>query len=425
MYIMHFPFYLLAFVLIQQNTALSLQGDSDIPKQVLPNPGIKNVLDLSKYPNARCLDGTPGAYYFSPTPTLAKGSRHKFYIFKMGGDICLNYQDCLDRSRSDLGSTSSTYGYESILDLAGASNHSITSPHVGFRRDPHLNPLLWDWNHIYLIYCDGGYYAGSNSTPTYVDGNQIFFNGADIMSAILDDLAEKYELTSASDILVGGCSAGGLSTFATADWIFRHAVIPTNARKAGISCSGFFLESGSQEYYARFPFSYNAMNLTASLSAKCVETIIYPHNCIIPEASIKFTRTPLFIWNSIFDEWVMHNEYGMDCTKNEYCVKTSKFLVTRAIFSFLKNSRQSGGFLDGCEHHCEDSRTGDVDTIQPIDGAEPLQALSLWYNSYIVGENVSAQRMWYKDANFPCPDCCPGGLKEKGASEYFLEPLKY
>ena len=34
--------------------------------------GLLNVLDIKKYPNARCLDGTPGGFYLN----LAHKSRH-------------------------------------------------------------------------------------------------------------------------------------------------------------------------------------------------------------------------------------------------------------------------------------------------------------------------------------------------------------
>merc|ERR1719282_458928 len=116
---------------------------NDIPGTVEPNIGVKHELDLKKYPNARCLDGTPGAYYINRT--LSPLSMNKFYIFKMGGDVCFTYESCLDRSNSFLGSSSSEYGWKPQMNLVGAAE--VMASHAGFNRDPVNNPLLWDWNH--------------------------------------------------------------------------------------------------------------------------------------------------------------------------------------------------------------------------------------------------------------------------------------
>ena len=38
-------------------------------------------------------------------------------------------------------------------------------------------PTFYNWNTVYVNYCDGGMYSGSNFTTTIVDNTQIYFRG--------------------------------------------------------------------------------------------------------------------------------------------------------------------------------------------------------------------------------------------------------
>ena len=61
---------------------------------------------------ARCLDGTPAAYY------LHKGTAStKWYIHHQGGGWCESWDDCLGRSGGDLGSSK---GYPATSDVRRA-----------------------------------------------------------------------------------------------------------------------------------------------------------------------------------------------------------------------------------------------------------------------------------------------------------------
>jgi hypothetical protein len=37
-----------------------------------------------------------------------------------------------------------------------------------FSSDPKVNALMWNWNKIFLIYCDGASFAGDNATVAVV-----------------------------------------------------------------------------------------------------------------------------------------------------------------------------------------------------------------------------------------------------------------
>jgi hypothetical protein len=67
-----------------------------------------------------------------------------------------------------------------------------------------------------MVYCDGGYFAGSNSSKTAdngASGESLYFRGADILDAVLETLVSAHGLSEATDFILGGCSAGGIATF--------------------------------------------------------------------------------------------------------------------------------------------------------------------------------------------------------------------
>ncbi len=64
-----------------------------------------------------------------------------------GGGVCFDEDDCVKRSKSRLGSSKS---WPSTTDFSGFLSD-----------DPQLNPLFYNWNVIYLMYCDGASFAGN------------------------------------------------------------------------------------------------------------------------------------------------------------------------------------------------------------------------------------------------------------------------
>ena len=55
--------------------------------------------DLGAHAAARCLDGSPGAFY------LRRGNPRKWLIYLEGGGWCYDEDDCFERSSTKLGSS--------------------------------------------------------------------------------------------------------------------------------------------------------------------------------------------------------------------------------------------------------------------------------------------------------------------------------
>ena len=112
--------------------------------------GLVKLTDAVAATGARCLDGSPGAYY------IRKGvgsGANKWYIHHQGGGWCESLDDCLGRSKGGLGSS---VGYGPTSDMGGGY----------FSPMPSENPMMYNWNMVHLNYCDGGSFSGNNDTVT-------------------------------------------------------------------------------------------------------------------------------------------------------------------------------------------------------------------------------------------------------------------
>jgi len=60
---------------------------------------------------------------------------------------------------------------------------------------------------------------------------------------VVQHLKDKYALDQASDVVVSGCSAGGLATYINIDWY--KSVLNPKTVLTGLPDSGFFLDYNS------------------------------------------------------------------------------------------------------------------------------------------------------------------------------------
>ena len=101
--------------------------------------------------------------------------------------------------------------------------------------DPAQNPLMYNWNMVYFKYCDGGSFSGSNASSTAIGNTALHWRGKHILNGGISDMIKNRGLAVASDVVVSGCSAGGLAAFLHcdhfADRIHAEASASTKARK--------------------------------------------------------------------------------------------------------------------------------------------------------------------------------------------------
>jgi STAM-binding protein len=236
-------------------------------------------------------------------------------------------------------------------------------------------------------------------------------------------------LSMATDVVVSGCSAGGLATFLHTDqWCDALATDAKALSKCvGLPDSGFFLdyqsplapgkplpslveEAGASSrralttpagnYHAGLRWCFEAFNASAGVNQDCIaakNTGGSPSDsptylCMFAEHTAVFTHTPLFALQSEYDSW----QTGHVLHPGDSVQRLGDNLTKRIQANLFGPHPVSGAFLDSCHHHC-----GAWNQIR-IDGQLVSEAFAQWYADMAPG----TKRVWKQGQAYPCDDCC-------------------
>eukprot|EP00928_Gymnodinium_smaydae_P004994 TRINITY_DN11718_c0_g2_i1.p1 TRINITY_DN11718_c0_g2~~TRINITY_DN11718_c0_g2_i1.p1 ORF type:complete len:415 (-),score=66.56 TRINITY_DN11718_c0_g2_i1:105-1349(-) len=336
--------------------------------------------------NARCLDGTPALYYHR---SGSGSGANKWYVHQQGGGWCYDEIGCVARSKSSLGSTK---GDKDTDDMNGGY----------FSMDPNVNPLMHNWNAVFIRYCDGASLSGDKETPANVSGNLLHYRGRAILDAEIKSLLYDRGMKQATDVVVSGCSAGGLATFLHCDH-WADAIKKSNPATV-VACmpdSGFFLdEDRAPKYGSKMRNVYHFQQSSpAGLNAACVAAHPSdPEKCIFAQWTSEHIRTPLFPLQSVYDAWQTGNV--LEGRASVPIINEFGRNVTELVKSRLLTQPQHGIFLDSCHHHCG-AWNGPV-----IDQMDSSLAMKEWYEK---GSTALVNKGFFnQDKAYPCNACCQG-----------------
>jgi hypothetical protein len=322
-----------------------------------PNPDMAN-LDLIILPwslaeryGAKCLDGSPPAIYMKGANTSADPSAaNKWVLFFKGGGWCYDETMCYTRSQGILGSS---------LQL------NATQPKFGYGgggpvgADALENPSFAHFNRVILWYCDGGSFTGDLTDPIVVNGSKVWFRGKRNLDAVLGYLREEHGFGAATDVLVSGGSAGGLSAYIHADHI-RSTLLPPDAGHGATQetpllspsaststsasatrptdtarnattlkfraapVSGFFLNhrtmTGEAMHEADMRYVFTMMNSSGGVNRACAAAyspVGEQWRCIFANESWSFSTTPTFPINSAIDAYQLSDI--LEFNGSRYC----------------------------------------------------------------------------------------------------------
>uniref|UniRef100_A0A804N9J7 Pectin acetylesterase n=1 Tax=Zea mays TaxID=4577 RepID=A0A804N9J7_MAIZE len=191
-----------------------------------PSPELVELTLLTgaREKGAVCLDGSPPGYHLQRG--FGSGS-HSWIVYLQGGAWCssntTDTETCSERKMTAYGSSK----------LMGA----VTFDGI-FRNQQPQNPDFYNWNKVYVRYCDGASFSGDAEGEAQ-DGTKLFFRGSRIWDAVVDELMGK-GMDAAEQALLAGCSAGGLATLLHCD-DFR-ARFPQEVPVKCLPDGGFFLD---------------------------------------------------------------------------------------------------------------------------------------------------------------------------------------
>ena len=341
------------------------------------------VLQRVVVDSAKCLDGSPYSFY------IAVGAQATgFFLYHQGGSWCFSPAECAQRANSSLGSSTTWPQQQTMGD--------------GMDTDPAVNPLMANWTKVYLPYCDGGSFTG-DATGTAPDGTALTWNGLKIRQGVVAELRASFGFDRATDLVVGGGSAGGIAAYLHAD--FYAAALPAGARAIAMPDSGYF-EDGNNDRDGKGDYDLNMQNLYAFqnsaagiYSAACTAALGY--KCMFAYHLIPFIKTRILALNSAYDATMGAGECGAGSGITlDWSNATSVNLCGNYVRAGLKQrlAAPSAVFLDSCHHHC-----GEWNSIT-IEGLLCSRALFVFYTQGA----AALPNGGYMDQGhaYPCNACC-------------------
>lgn len=253
---------------------------------------------------AVCLDGSPPGYILK----RGHGSGQNNWIIHFdGGAWCYDEYACYQRSNTEYGS--SQYPHLSVPDQGLYSDNRNT------------NSDFYNWNMVFVFYCDGSSFTGIRAKPVYFKNKAIYFRGKLIMEFVVKDLLNR-GVQEAKEMLLVGSSAGSLAVLFHSDYI--KSKVPSTTKVRAVADSGFFADLrthyGVHKLRDRFRSVLVTHNSTSGLHQNCIRSKQADKHwmCMFPQYFFNFIQTPVFVLQSAYDVWQIINALDIACTIPRY-----------------------------------------------------------------------------------------------------------
>ena len=229
-------------------------------------------------------------------------------------------------------------------------------------------------------------------------------------------------MNNATDIVIGGCSAGGLSTWLHADWIKENlldGVVADDCRVSAIPDRGFFIDSngidGISNYSNGMKWVWNNGNMSyGSIDNDCIDAYGGKDNdesykCIFAQNIARYVDMPIFVLNSQWDFWaVIFIMFSLDETdvnefgKNFSQIIYSNFFDIDAIandYNVNVSAYLHGGYIDSCFHHCFY-----WDGINYLNYTQATAHYQFYQQNVVNGDENAF--ILFQNYTYPCDTCC-------------------
>lgn len=380
------------FLVVNLMVLLNLKVNAyPVPMTLLSNAAAKGAV---------CLDGSAPAYHFSPG--FGSGANN-WLVHMEGGGWCRSTAECLARRDTFRGSSTKM----KQMSFSGILGNQQSS-----------NPDFYNWNKVKVRYCDGSSFTGD--VESVDPKTKLYYRGARIWQAIMDELLAK-GMKNAANALLSGCSAGGLASILHCDK-FR-GLLPGSAKVKCFSDAGYFINakdvSGAdhiQEFYSQVVATHgSAKNLPSSCTSKFSPSLCFFPQYVVPEMS-----TPLFVLNAAYDSWQIKNiltptsaksNDWNECKLNIKKCSTNQLAALQGYRSeFLSvlptKSSSTGMFIISCYAHCQSgSQATWYGSGAPAIGDSSIgKAVGDWFYGRRVVQLI--------DCQYPCNKSCATTIDE-------------
>ncbi|CAD6238621.1 unnamed protein product [Miscanthus lutarioriparius] len=357
------------------------------------------ILKSAVSDGAVCMDGTPPAYNLDP----GSGAGSKSWIVNLeGGAWCNSAKTCQLTKSSGRGSSDHM---DKEIPFTGIMSSSSA-----------VNPDFYNWNRVKIRYCDGGSFAGE----AYDKDTGIYFRGQRIWNAVIRHLL-SIGMASADQVLLTGCSSGGLAVILHCDQLRAFFPSGTAVVKC-ISDGGLYLDavdvSGGRSLRSYFGDIVAMQGIAQNLPPACTARLDAT-SCFFPQNIIDGIKTPLFLLNAAYDFIQIVLSLAPDradpsgawraCKSNRTACSASQMSFLQdfrdqmvASVKGFSSSRGNGLFISSCFAHCQSEQLGTWNTkpggSPTIQNKGIAKSVGDWYFDRAEVKAI--------DCRYPCDNTC-------------------
>lgn len=291
-------------------------------------------------------------------------------------------------------------------------------------------------NHVHVPYCSGDLHSGTVTSPSD-DTWGLYFSGHLVFEAVVrhhsslilalsltsydwqvDELIAKYNLGSATDVILSGDSAGGIGVWMNLDYLKdRLTKLNPTARVVGAPIAGFY-------FYANDPYTgpdhtsstlanfsesgmATAYNLWQSyvdqtcLDAKEKNSPADPHACTLAAYAYPYIDADTFIIEAQTDQvvleahdWVPSPPKLCDNSELQYVASWRDEMLRHLTENNILDltSSKSGAFVPACYTHTGFSSSSPL--ITPTTSSTSLQFYEAFGNWYYNRTDASSYKLY-------------------------------
>lgn len=305
--------------------------------------------------SARCMDGSSPIYWI----TKGQGSGvNKLLISFEEGLFCNlidgGYDNCnyfaFEKKGGYPGTTSGYFGTSNASKVPEIFDFNNIYENY-YSRDSSINPLMYNWNMVYMHYCDGSLWLGNLNDVIHAK-NLIYIRGNANAMAILNDLMINQDMKDAVSIIVAGQSVGGVAAYNYVDVVAN--MFTGSTRVVGMPDSGFFLPVNYEpcNYLTQLQLVYYNFSTNGSLfQSLLIDQASAPWLCQSAQYMIPYIKTPIYALQSRFDS--SNLDYILCDNTNQSAIYeySNKFATAFMDTGITDMDGVKGAFLDNCPHH--------------------------------------------------------------------------
>ena len=351
----------------------------------------------SNLTGAKCLDGS--SYKFLIHKGSGSGSNKFLFYFEgaayCGADGQETLLECYDRSLTLLGS-SNRFG-------ANGTEYQMNFSAGYASMNKQANPKFYNWNIMFVVYCDGTSSQGYLKEPIMYNGTiPLWFRGFNNTLAVFEYGRKNMGLFEAEEVLLTGGSSGGTTAMFWAPYLQDY--FPKSLKVFGLSDGGMFLDEYDSATGCHL-FKYQMQNLayltnanTSELYRRCKYSYSIDEvwRCMVPQYIYDTIDYPFFLANSQEDTQQLTSFYGIycliyggpqNCTEKELNKITWFREKMMAVILKIKQDKPSWGFwIRDCFEHTYQFTWAWYGTTMQVFNADLGISLNLqdsfiyWYN---------------------------------------------